>query len=223
MTGGGFMRSAAVFCICCALATPALAGEAPPASAATRAVLSRSEARMAEVRSIRARFHQIKRVPLFAKEITLDGEIGLAKPNRFLWRVAQPVAYCLVMDESGFRQWDAETGRVQRGRLEGNPVLRVVVDQLTGFFSGRFLAMTPDFEITVARSEPVELAGTVRPGSPAGASLRSFAVRFGNDERYVSGVTVIEKEGGETRIDFHDVQLNVPLGPEFWQVSPRER
>lgn len=217
------MRCFTALFVCWAAAVPALAGEAPPASETTRAVLSRIEGRMAEVRTIRARFHQVKRVPLFAREIALDGEIGLAKPDRFLWRVEQPVAYCLVMDDTGFRQWDAETRRIQKGRLEGNPVLRVVVDQLTGFFSGRFLAMTQDFEITLARSAPVELSGAVRPGSPAAASLRSFTVRFGADERYVSSVTVIEKEGGETRIEFHDVRLNVPLGPEFWQVSPRGR
>jgi hypothetical protein len=165
----------------------------------------------------------VKHVPLFASEIALDGEIGLEKPGRFLWRVAQPLPYCLLMDESGFRQWDAETGRVQQGRLEGNPVLRVVVDQLTGFFSGRFLAMTHEFEISLLREDPVELAGKARPGSPAAAGIRSFTARFGADERYVSSVTVIESEGGETRLSFHDVRLNRPFPPGFWEVRPRGR
>jgi hypothetical protein len=48
-------------------------------------------------------------------------------------------------------------------------------------------------------------------------------VRFGADERYVSGVTVVESEGGETRIEFHDVRPNAPLPPEFWEVVPRGR
>ncbi len=201
----------------------ASAARAQPADPATQKVLSRIEARMAEVRTLRARFHQVKHVPLFASEISLDGEIGLEKPDRFLWRVAEPVPYCLVMDKSGFRQWDAETGRVQRGRLEGNPVLRVVVDQLTGFFSGRFLAMTNEFELSLVREDPVELTGSARPGSPAAATIRSFTVRFGADERYVSAVTVRESQGGETRLSFRDVQLNLPLGPEFWEVLPRGR
>ncbi len=217
------MKRAALLVACSALAGSALAGETRPAEPATQAVLSRIEARMAEVRTIRARFHQVKRVPLFAKEIALDGEIGLAKPDRFLWRVEKPVPYCLVMDDSGFRQWDAETRRVQRGRLEGNPVLRVVVEQLTGFFSGRFLAMTHEFEIGVVREGPVELSGTPRPGSAAAASIRSFRVRFGADERYVAGVTVVESQGGETRLEFHDVQPNAVLPPGFWEVEPRGR
>jgi outer membrane lipoprotein-sorting protein len=217
------VRTASLLAACVALACTASAGEARPPAPATQAVLSRIEARMAEVRTIRARFRQVKRVPLFAKEIELHGEIGLEKPDRFLWRVKEPVAYCLVMDKSGFRQWDAETGRVQKGRLEGNPVLRVVVDQLTGFFSGRFLAMTHEFEIAVVRADPVELSGTPRPGSPAAASIQSFTVRFGADERYVSGVTVVESQGGETRLEFHDVRPNAPLPPEFWEVLPRER
>jgi outer membrane lipoprotein-sorting protein len=202
--------------------TLAVAEPQLPASA-TQKVLARIEARMAEVRTVRARFRQVKRVPLFAKEIVLHGEIGLEKPDRFLWRVEDPVAYCLVMDKSGFRQWDAETGRVQRGRLEGNPVLRVVVDQLTGFFSGRFLAMTHEFEISVVHDSPVELSGVPRPGSPAGASIRSFSVRFGADERYVAGVTVVESQGGETQLEFHDVRPNAPLPAEFWEVQPRGR
>jgi outer membrane lipoprotein-sorting protein len=218
------MRGAALLVACWALVGTAFAGETSRSVApATQAVLARIEARMAEVRTIRARFRQAKRMPLFAKEIVLEGEIGLGKPDRFLWRVERPVPYCLVMDESGFRQWDAETRRVQRGRLEGNPVLRVVVEQLTGFFSGRFLAMTHEFEIALKQADPVELVGTVRPGSPAAAGIRSFVVRFGADERYVSSVSVVESEGGETRIEFRDVELNVPLGPDFWQVSPRGR
>jgi len=223
------MRPASLLAACLVLAcVPVSAAQAPPAapeaaSPATRKVLARIEARMAEVRTVRARFRQVKRVPLFAKEIVLRGEIGLEKPDRFLWRVEQPVPYCLVIDKSGFRQWDAETGRVQRGRIEGNPVLRVVVDQLTGFFSGRFLAMTHEFEISVVHDRPLELSGVPRQGSPAGASIRSFAVRFGMDERYVAGVTVVEAQGGETELEFQDAQPNAALPPEFWEVEPRGR
>jgi outer membrane lipoprotein-sorting protein len=218
------VKTTSLLVTCLALAGAAWAAAEPPAPAsATQKVLARIEARMAEVRTVRARFRQVKRVPLFAKEIVLHGEIGLEKPDRFLWRVEQPVPYCLVMDKSGFRQWDAETGRVQRGRLEGNPVLRVVVDQLTGFFSGRFLAMTHEFEIGVVHDNPVEISGVPKPGSPAGASIRSFDVRFGADERYVAGVTVVESQGGETQLEFHDVRPNTPLPPELWEVEPRGR
>jgi hypothetical protein len=61
------VRNACLIGACVALACSASAGEARPPT--TQAVLSRIEARMAEVRTIRARFRQVKRVPLFAKEI----------------------------------------------------------------------------------------------------------------------------------------------------------
>ncbi len=225
------MRRALVLVLLGSWLTPAASvaqttGARSPAATAstdTQKVLARIEARMAEVRTVRASFRQVKRVPLFTKEIVLKGEIGLEKPDRFLWRVREPVPYCLAMDKSGFRQWDAETGRVQRGRIDGNPVLRVVVDQLTGFFSGRFLAMTHEFEIRVVHDGPAEISGVPKAGSPAAASIRSFTVRFGSDERYVAGVTVVEAQGGETTLEFHDVQPNQPLGAEFWEVAPHAR
>jgi hypothetical protein len=217
------VKTTSLLVTCLALGAAWASAQPPEATSATEKVLARIEARMAEVRTVRARFRQVKRVPLFAKEIVLHGEIGLEKPDRFVWRVEQPVPYCLVMDKSGFRQWDAETGRGQRGRLEGNPGLRVGVDQLTGFFSGRFLAMTHEFEIRVVHDNPAEIAGVPRPGSPAGASIRSFDVRFGADERYVAAVTVVESQGGETQLEFHDVRPNAPLPAEFWEVEPRGR
>jgi hypothetical protein len=39
----------------------------------------------------------------------------------------------------------------------------------------------------------------------------------------VSGVTVVESQGGETRLEFYDVQPNAALPPEFWEVEPRGR
>lgn len=181
--------------------------------------LRRLEDRMADVQSVRASFTQTRQSPLFDKPLVLRGDLGFERPARFAWRVREPLPYRLVLDGGGFRQWDAETDRVQEGRVAGNPVMATVVDKLTGFFAGRYAGLTNDFDVTVGAAAPLELSCRARPGTPAAAMGQALRIRFRDDERYVAMLEITDAQG-VTRIDLDGVELNAALPAGFWKVPP---
>lgn len=204
------------------LAVRAAAGGPAPLSPPVGEVLQRVESRMADVQSVHATFVETKRSPLFDNPLTLRGEIGFVRPARFAWKVREPVAYQLVLDEGVFREWDGETGQVQEGKIAGNPIMGMVVEKLTGFFAGHFLTLTNDFDVTVAALQPLELLCRPRPGSPAAAMGQTLRIQFREDERYVVGLEISDTQGGVTDIRMESIELNAALPPAFWKVPPLE-
>lgn len=204
-----------------AAAALVLGARAETNAPAPDAVLTRLEQKMADVRSVRAKFKETKRSPLFDSALVLRGEIGFERPARFAWKVTEPVAYQLVLADGRFMQWDAETGHVQDGSLKGNPIMGTVVDKLTGFFSGRFLALTNDFAVEVVRADPVELACEPRPGTPAAAMGQSLRIHLRADERYVEQLEIRDRQGGVTEIRMEETELNAELPAAYWKVPPR--
>ena len=143
-----FLAAAAVLL---ALSFSAAAAAAP---APETNLLARIEAALADVRTVRTRFVQEKRLALFKNPLVTRGVILLEMPDRLLWRVDTPIRYALLLDGRQARQWDGETGRTQRIPIDGNPVFAAVTGQLRAWFGGRYSQLAADYEIVRRSAEP---------------------------------------------------------------------
>jgi len=193
-----------------------LAGAA--AGEPTNAALGRLEAALAEVRTVRTRFVQEKRMALFKHPLVTRGVILVEMPDRLLWRVESPLRYALSLDGKEARQWDGETGKTQRVPLDGNPVFAAVSEQLRAWFSGRYSRLAGDYDIAQLAEAPPAFAFTPKPGTPPAKMVKAVNVTFREDRRYIASIRIEETGGDVTVLTFEETAVNAPIAPKEWEL-----
>jgi len=224
----GLIRRALPACIVlCVLLAPAIADDekppedASPGTNALAAVLRSIEEQFAAVKTVQADFVQTKQLAIFDQAITLEGRVALENPGRLAWRVDRPVRYAVVLDGSTIRQWDEESGKVQRISLSGNPVFQAVAQQLQVWFSGKYSSLADEYDIrTGDTKEETTLLFTPRSTAAARQAIRRVSVSFREDHRYIETIGIEDVSGDLTTIRFVSTRLNEPISPGEWQVRP---
>ena len=203
-------------------AAPA-ATSAPALTAETGAVLRRLETHLGGVTNIQADFIQERELSLLNQKLVLKGTLALQQPALFAWHVREPMRYGLVITDRMAQQWDEETGKVQDMPLSANPVFQVVIEQLRSWFSGRYMSLTPMYDVRILQDHPCRLAFTPRADSPARKAIQQVVVGFGDDERYIREIRIEEISGDRTTLVFTNTVLNAPMDRRLWEAKPRER
>jgi outer membrane lipoprotein carrier protein len=184
----------------------------------TNAVLGRLESALSEVRTVRTRFVQEKRMALFKSALVTRGVILVEMPDRLLWRVESPLRYALALDGKQARQWDGETGKTQRIPLDGNPVFAAVTEQLRAWFGGRYSLLARDYLITQTSESPPVFVFAPKADTPPAKILRSVAVTFREDRRYIAAIRIEEQSGDVTSLAFEDTEVNAPITAKEWEL-----
>ncbi len=183
-----------------------------------REALAKLEASLADVKTVRTRFVQEKRLTLFKHPLVTRGVIQVEPPDRILWRVESPIRYALLIDGKEAKQWDGETGKTQKIPLAGSPVFAVVTEQLRAWFGGRYSLLANDYDI-VQRSElPASFVFTPKPETPPAKMLQSVTVIFREDNRYIRAIQIDEAGGDVTVLTFEESEINVPFTPKDWEL-----
>ena len=114
--------------------------------------------------------------------------------------------------------------KVQKTTLAGNPVFKVVFQQLESWFSGRYAALVSEYQARIIQKEPAVILEFVpHPTSMTAKALKSVRVTFREDERYLKSIVIQDLSGDETRLNFSKTVLNQPIPAAAWEVRPRER
>ena len=180
------------------------------------------EERMAEIRSVQASFFQQKELSLLASTVVIKGRMAL-EGDRLAWHVDEPVRYSVVVIDAVMRQWDEDTGRVQRQSLKGNPVFQAVMEQLGHWFAGRYRPLRQEYRVELLeRSPALRLRFVPREESPAAKAIRSVTVEFPAEDAYIRGLKIVDAAGDATTLTFSDAVLNAPVPEETWRVGERE-
>ena len=132
------------------------------------------------------------------------------------WRVRSPIRYGMVIQGSTLRQWSEDTQAIQQFSLAGNPVFAAAIKQIQSWFSGNYLALTREFNVTMPSGAPLVLEFTPRAGSPTREVIRRIVMRFGEDERFLNRLEVTETGGDTMSIAFSDPSLNLTLDKDEW-------
>jgi len=205
---------------CAALAATLCAALALGASDSgqPQTVLSKLEASLSDVKTVRTRFVQEKKLALFKNTLITRGVIQLQPPDKLLWRVESPIKYVLLIDGKQAKQWDGETGKSQKIPLADNPVFSAVTEQLRSWFGGRYSLLALDYAISQRSETPAVFVFTPKPDTPAAKMLRAVTVTFREDKRYLTSIQIDEAGGDTTVLRFEETELNKPFDPKDWEL-----
>ncbi len=183
-------------------------------------LLLRIENKVSDFNNLQTDFVQEKNLAIFRNRIQIRGRIYLQKPHTIAWHVDEPVKYSVLVTDRVIRQWDEETDRVQEIPLSGNPVFRVVIDQLTAWFSGRYVQLLDEYDVRVKGDHPLELEFVPREMSAVRKIMEHITVTFREDERYLQKVLFQEISGDSTVLFFKNTLLNAPVDENNFRVGP---
>lgn len=99
--------------------------------------------------------------------------------------------------------------------IRQDPVMQVIVDQLTAWTNADLERMGRGFSIEVAGAEPPLLV--LRPRVPAvGGYIERISIRYASDMRSIERVEVLEPGGDSTLIEFSHVRIDAQLPEELF-------
>ena len=178
--------------------------------------LRQLESQLSRVQTLQVNFVQEKQRAILEQTLVLQGRITLQQPDKIAWRVRSPIRYGLVIQGATLRQWSEDTPSVQQFSLAGNPVFAAAVKQIQSWFSGNYLALAREFNVAVLAESPLVIGFTPHEGSPAREVIQRIVMRFGEDERFLKRLEVVEAGGDTMTITFSDPVFNPALAGEEW-------
>lgn len=171
-------------------------------------VLERLEQEADTVRSLQSRFTQKKTLELFDDTVVSKGNFYFRRPDSLRWEYTEPI-------ETGFILTGDEGVRLRAGEepqvfnIRSDPIMAVVVEQITAWTVFDAERLLQDFDFTVVRTQPIELL--LKPKGAAGRFLDRLEIVFSEDDRTVRMVRVFEPGGDSTVIEFHETLVNPDL------------
>ena len=182
-------------------------------------VLARVEKSVGGIRGLKTDFVQVKKLAAFRNPIRLTGRICLRHPGAVAWHVHSPLRYSVVVTEKTVRQWDEETDAVQTIEIARYPAMRIVIDQMSMWFGGRYSSLRDEYEIDLTSADPVVLKFVPREGSVASMMIRRVEVGLRPDERYLAWISITEAGGDGTRMEFSNTVIDPEFGRDDFKVK----
>jgi outer membrane lipoprotein carrier protein len=195
------------------------------------AILGKLEANFRTVKTVQAQFTQEKRLDVFDDVVVSTGVMMLRLPDANRWEYTAPIRSVMVLREGRAQLWHETTGKVETFRLDKDPTMKRVTDQVSGWLRADFVSMRNEYEIALLAPSPARLRLTPRdPG--VREFIRAVEVEFAPDGRHMRQLTMYETGGAETddaeggatgdwtRYTFHNVRVNAPLPKDVFEPRP---
>lgn len=186
-----------------------------------RELLLQMEKQGSDFNSLKTDFTQEKDLAVFRNKIIIKGRIFLQKPGTVAWHVDEPLKYSVLITDKLIRQWDEDADQVQEIPLSKNPMFRVVIDQLTAWFSGRYVQLLADYTVSAKKTHPLELEFIPRESGNMKKIIKAITVTFREDRKYLQKVQFDEVSGDSTTIIFKNTIFNAPINSADLEVKGR--
>jgi outer membrane lipoprotein-sorting protein len=177
--------------------------------------------KIAEFKTLKTDFVQEKNLAIFKRKIIMRGRIYLQKPNTIAWHVDKPVRYSVLITDKKIRQWDEDTDQVQEISFSKNPMFRIVLNQLTTWFSGNYGSLLNDYTVKVLHQHPYVFEFMPNETNFSRKIVKSITITFREDEKYLEKIKIQEMSGDSTTITFENTVIDVPLDSRFFEVKRR--
>ncbi len=186
-----------------------------------RELLLQMEKQGSDFNSLKTDFIQEKNLAVFRNKIIIKGRIYLQKPGTVAWHVDEPLKYSVLITDKLIRQWDEDTNQVQEIPLSKNPMFRVVIDQLTAWFSGRYVQLLDDYTVSAKKTHPLEIEFVPRESGNMKKIIKAITITFREDRKYLQKVQFDEVSGDSTTITFKNTIFNAPIDSTDLEVKGR--
>lgn len=186
-------------------------------------LMRRLSAEFAAIQTVQTGFVETKQIRILEQEIKLTGRLAIEKPERLAWRVETPLACTLIISDGRVKQWDEDSQSVQSFSSRSNPIFAMVLDQMQNWFSGNFVTLQDDYNVTVQQENPLILSFNPHADSPNANAIRQVCVTIRDDLRYVQSIQIEDSSGDVTDMQFVDTLLNEDVPPETWRIQSHGR
>ena len=171
----------------------------------------------ASVRTVRASFVQEKRLPILARPLRSEGTFVFRRPGSIRWEYRTPVESVLLSDGGDVRRFTKRDGAWVAEAGAGMESMRVVLDEVTAWMSGRF-DESAAFTATLSGGTPTTIELVPRDEGIARFVTR-IVVTMAETPGAVASIEIFEGADASTRIEFRNMELNAELGDEYF-TSP---
>lgn len=183
-------------------------------------ILKSLEKNLSAIESIDADFTQEKTLTIFKSKLKMTGRIYMQKPSKFAWHLETPIKSRMIISGEKLKQWDAESGKVEKVDLGKNPMFLNATKQMQLWFSGNYSSLTSEYVISVVSVKPVVLKLVPMANNMAKSFMKEITVSFREDEKYVQSILITEASGDTTHFRFMETKLNCPIPEKAWRVKP---
>ena len=189
----------------------------------TDELMQRLSREFSTIQTVQTRFVEKKQIRILQQEMELVGTLAIEKPGRLAWRIEKPLACTLIISNGNVRQWDEDSQDVQRFSSKKNPIFAMVLDQMQNWFSGNFISLQSDYDVSVTQELPLILEFRPKADSPNARVIQRVWVTIREDLRYVQAISIEDVSGDLTAITFMDTVLNEAVPSEVWKVTRHDR
>jgi outer membrane lipoprotein carrier protein len=176
------------------------------------------ESALSDVKTVRTRFVQEKKMALFKKPMITKGSILLEMPDKLMWKVESPIKYVLLIDGQQAKQWDGETKKTVRIALADQPVFAAVTQQLRAWFAGNYRVLSKDYTIKKIEGEQLAFEFIPKPDLPQAKMLKRITVTFQKDKKYIQLFQIEETGGDLTKMVFEETSINAEIDKKEWDL-----
>jgi outer membrane lipoprotein-sorting protein len=200
-----------------------LLGALPAGGAGWAGSLDEVRQASAAVKSVQARFVQTKAMRLLTRPLRSEGVFAFQSPGSVRWEYARPLRSVLVLDGERLQRFAWRDGAWQADAAERLEAMRIVVEEMQAWLTGRFA----DSRAFAPELVPASAAGPARVVlTPREDGLRKILQRvelsLGERPGLIERIEIVEGPEATTTIDFLDIRLDEPVPAARFQAPGRD-
>jgi len=193
-----------------------------PTTRATLEVIEHLQKNLHGINSVDSEFTEEKKLAMLDHTLHIKGRVGLAKPDRLIWVVEEPVKYAVRIEGEEVQQWDEDTNHVETIHLGGDPTFKAVSEQIQAWFLGNYKLLGDSYDLYVTQEQPLSLAFLPKGQTAVTKLIKRIDITFNAEETYIDTMVISEAGGDLTSIRFVNAQVNQRVKPENWEMPPHE-
>lgn len=166
----------------------------------------------ADIKTIQAHFIQKKFMKILSKPLISEGRFYYAAPDSLRWEYFKPLRSIVITHKNNTHRYIASGGKMVEDKTGGAQAMKIVLDEITGWMSGRF-DQNPSFKPTAN-----EGINTVVTLTPAGnGMIEKIEITLAKKSVIARSVKIIESANNFTQINFDSVNINKAIDPSVFQ------
>lgn len=192
---------------------------APLTPAQQQDVIARINRTAAATSQLNCGFTQVKHLKMLNDRLEAKGRMFYSRPNRLRWEYSTPYQYLFILNDN--RVYVGSHGRHDVIDTRQNKIFKEIARIMMSTVTGTALSNAKDFDVRVADGRQVwEVTMTPRK-SNLKKMFRTVELRFGKSNLLIQGLTINERNGDRTVIDFNNQSTTAPVNANLFAVPAR--
>jgi outer membrane lipoprotein carrier protein len=167
------------------------------------------------IATVQADFTQEKRLPMLSRPLVSEGRLYYRAPDSLRWEYVSPIESIMLMKEDRVRMFVRTEGAWREDAGQAIEVRRVILDEITGWFSGRFTT-TSTFTPRYEPGPPAQVVLT--PRQALTDFIEQVVITFGERPGVIDTVEIVEGSEAGTIIRFTGVEVNADIAEALFET-----